>query len=115
MIEKPAFLQGFYSFEGSGLDTLQAFSVPITYKVPEDKRSQLIYFRAGNSSPELVCVAIVRDGKPVRYFPIAGKGSVHVPLAVVEDMHPGTRVELMFSAPAGEKGTLVIDLGLMEF
>ena len=115
MTEKPAFLQGFYPFEGSGIDKLQPFSTPITYKVPEDKRSQFVYFRAGNSSPEMVCVAMLRDGQPTRYFPIGGKGSVHVPLAVVEDLHPGTMLELQFAAPAGEKGTLVIDVGLMEF
>ena len=115
MTEKPAFLQGFYAFEGRGIDSLQPFSTPVTYTVPFDKRSQFIYLRAGNSSPELVCVVMLRDGNPSRYFPIGGKGAVHVPLAVVEDMHPGTVVELQFSAPQGVTGTLVIDVGLMEF
>jgi assimilatory nitrate reductase catalytic subunit len=115
MTEKPAFLQGFYPFEGQGLHSPQPFSTPINYQVPFDKRSQFVYFRAGNSSSEMVCVVVLRDGKPTRYFPIPAKGAVHVPLAVVEDMHPGTQVELRIAAPEGQTGTLVIDLGLMEF
>jgi hypothetical protein len=115
MIETPAFLQGIYTFEGRGLDSPQPFSSPITYKVPFDKRSQLVYFRAGNSSPEMVYVVLTRDGKPTRYFPVAAKGATHVPLAVVEDLHPGTQLDLLFAAPEDEKGTLVIDVGLVEF
>ncbi len=115
MTEKPAFLQGVYAFEGHGLNSLQPFSTPITYTVPFDKRSQFIYFRAGNSSPEMVFVVLAQDGKPTRYFPMGGKSSVHVPLAVVEDLHPGTKLELLFGAPEGLQGTVVIDVGLMEF
>ncbi len=115
MLEKPAFIQGIFSFEGKGLQSPQPFSPPITYKVPFDKRSQLVYFRAGSSSPEMVCFLLVRDGKPVRYFPVAAKGATHVPLAVVEDLHPETQLEVMFAAPAGEKGTVVLDIGMMEF
>ena len=115
MLEKPAFIQGIFAFEGKGLQSPQPFSPPITYKVPFDKRSQLIYFRAGSSSPEMVCFTLVRDGKPVRYFPIAAKGATHVPLAVVEEMHPETQLEVLLAAPAGEKGTVVLDIGMMEF
>ncbi len=115
MLEKPTFIQGIFAFEGKGLQSPQPFSPPITYKVPFDKRSQLIYFRAGSSSPEMVCFALVRDGKPVRYFPIAAKGATHVPLAVVEDMHPETQLEVLLAAPAGETGTVVLDIGMMEF
>ena len=115
MLEKPAFIQGIFSFEGKGLQSPQPFSPPLTYKVPFDKRSQLVYFRAGSSSPEMIYLTLVRDGKPVRYFPIAAKGAVHVPLAVVEDMHPETQLEVLLAAPAGEMGSVVLDIGLMEF
>ncbi len=115
MLEKPAFLQGIFAFEGTGLDTPRPFASPVTYKVPFDKRSQLVYLRAGNSSPEMIYIVLLRDGNPVRYFPIGGKSAVHVPLAVVEDMHPETQLEVHYAAPAGEKGSVVVDIGLMEF
>ena len=50
----------------------------------------------------------------MRYFPIAAKGTEHVPLAVVEDLEPDTKIELFVAAPAGASGTLVIDVGLLE-
>jgi hypothetical protein len=56
----------------------------------------------------------MRDGRPMRYFPIAAKGAEHVPLAVVEDISPETRLEVFFAAPSGAQGTLVIDIGMLE-
>ena len=56
----------------------------------------------------------MRDGSPMRYFPIGAKGDVHVPLRVVEDLAAGTTVELWLAAPAGVSGTVVVDLGLVE-
>ena len=56
--------------------------------------TQTVYFRGGNSLDELVCVVLMRDGVPMRYFPIAAKGDVHVPLRVVEDLAPGTVLKL---------------------
>ncbi|HEX4807556.1 MAG TPA: hypothetical protein VH325_01420 [Bryobacteraceae bacterium] len=115
MSEKPKFLQGVFAFEGRGLPSPQPFAPPLIYKVPFDKRSQLIYFRAGNSTPEMVSVVLLRDGKPMRYFPVGGKGAIHVPLAVVEDLQPDTSIELRIAAPEGVTGAVVLDLGLMEF
>jgi hypothetical protein len=73
MLEKPKFLQGVYKFQGRGLDVPEPLPSPVSYKVPFDKRSQLVYFRAGNSSGELIYVVLMRDGKPMRYFPIGAK------------------------------------------
>ena len=56
----------------------------------------------------------MRDGEPMRWFPIGAKGDVHVPLRVVEDLTGGTVVELHAAAPEGVTGELVIDLGLVE-
>ena len=75
---------------------------------------QALYFRGGNSSDELVTVVLMRDGVPMRYFPMGAKGSVHVPLRVVEDLEGGTVVELRLLAPLGVTGTVVVDLGLVE-
>lgn len=110
----PKFLSGIFAFAGSGLSSSTALGSGLVYTVPSDKRSQLIYFRGGNSAAELVCVSLLRDGKPFRLFPIGAKASIHVPLAVVEDLFPETRMEVQVSAPAGISGELVIDIGLVE-
>ena len=82
--------------------------------MPADKRGQLIYFRGGNSTAELAYVTLMQDGKPARTFSVGAKSGVHVPLAVVEDLQPDTRIEVFFGAAAGVSGTLVIDIGIIE-
>jgi len=115
MIEsRPQFLQGIYPFLGGGYEKLGPLSEKLVYTVPADKRTQLIYLRAGNSSAEMVYIVLMRDGVPMRYFPIGAKGAGHVPLAVVEDLFPETRLDVFFAAPTGAQGTLVIDIGLLE-
>ncbi len=114
MLENPKFLQGLYSFEGRGLDTPSPFESAVAYKVPFDKRSQLIYLRAGNSCPEMIYLLMKRDGKAMRYFPIGAKGAIHVPLAVVEDILPDTRLEVFYAAPEGVQGFVTLDIGLVE-
>ena len=114
MQETPSFIQGLYSFEGRGLNTPVAFDPPLTYTVPFAKRSQLIYFRAGNSSAEMIYVVVMRRSEPLRYFPIGAKSAVHVPLAVVEDLTPETRVDVLIGAPEGVQGTVLLDIGFVE-
>jgi hypothetical protein len=110
----PVFLQGVFTFEGKGLDAPAPVSPELAYVVPDGTTAQAVYFRGGNAAAELVTVVLMRDGKPMRYFPIGAKGDVHVPLRVVEDLMAGTSVELWIGAPAGLSGTVVIDLGLVE-
>src|ERR687894_827658 len=86
----------------------------LRYTVPSGATAQALYFRGGNSTDHLVYVLLVRDGVPVRGFPIGAKGDVHVPLRVVEDLPGGTVVELQAAAPIGVVGDLVVDLGLVE-
>lgn len=111
---QPQFLQGIYPFLGVGYEKLGPLSEKLLYRVPSDKRTQLIYMRAGNSCAEMVYLVLMRDGQPMRYLPIAAKGAEHVPLAVVEDISPETRLEVFFAAPPGAQGTLVIDIGMLE-
>jgi hypothetical protein len=110
----PRFLNGVFPFQGSGYDKPAVVSDKLVYNVPADKRAQLIYLRAGNSSGELVYLSLMRDGKPMRYFPIGAKCGEHVPLAVVEDLFPETRLEVLVAAPPGTVGHLVLDIGLLE-
>ena len=115
MIEsQPQFLRAMCPFAGTGYDKLAPLGDKLVYTVPSDKRTQLIYFRAGNSCAELVCVALMRDGVPMRYFPVGAKAVQHIQLAVVEDIFPETRLEVFFAAPSGAQGMLVIDIGLLE-
>jgi hypothetical protein len=110
----PRFLQGIYAFEGKGLDQPVPVDGAPGYVVPDGIVAQAVYFRGGNSADDLICAVLMRDGKPMRYFPIGAKGDVHIPLRVVEDLHSGTSVELYLAAPAGVTGTVIVDLGMVE-
>ncbi len=109
----PRFIFGVFPFEGGGLDA-PAVLANATYSVPADKRAQFIYLRAGNSVDALIYVVLMRDGKPMRYFPVGAKSSLHVPLAVVEDIFPETKLDVFVGAPKGAIGSLVLDIGLLE-
>jgi len=112
--ERPAFIQGLYEYKGKGLGCPASFDPPVSYKVPSDVRAQTIYFRAGNPAPELIFLVLMRNGAPMRYFPVGAKAGVHVPLAVVEDLAPESRIEVMIAAPEGQASAVVLDVGFME-
>lgn len=111
---RPHFLQGIQPFDGKGLDQPFLLDATLTYQVPDGATSQLVYFRGGNSTSELICVVLMRDGRPMRYFPIGARSEVHVPLRVVEDLDAGTSIEVHLAAPVGVAGAVVVDLGLVE-
>lgn len=114
MESTPHFIQGVFSFSGTGLSAPVPLGDGVGYTVPADKRSQLIYFRAGHTADALVAVSLLRDGKPLRLFPLGAKSSVHVPLAVVEDLMPDCRLDVAVAAPSGVAGEIVLDIGLIE-
>jgi hypothetical protein len=114
MLEKPAFIQGLFAWEGKGLECPSSFDPAVSYTVPEDKRVQTIYFRAGNASAEMIYLVLTTGGRPMRYFPVGAKGAIHVPLAVLEDISPGSRVEILIAAPKGLKSSVLLDVGFME-
>jgi hypothetical protein len=87
----PRFLNGVYSFVGAGYEKPSLLSGKLTYSVPPDKRTQLIYFRGGNSCDEMIYFVMTRDGVPMRYFAVGARAGTHVPLAVVEDLCPETK------------------------
>jgi len=110
----PRFLHGVYPITGEGLGKPGPLDPALRYQVPAGKTAQALYFRGGNSTDELVYLLLVRDGQPMRWFPIGAKGDCHVPLRVVEDLPGGSVVELHAAAPQGVTGELVVDLGLVE-
>jgi assimilatory nitrate reductase catalytic subunit len=114
MHTKNRFLQGIYQFTGVGVDKPAPIHETLTYVVPDGSIAQALYFRGGNTTDELVTVLLMRDGVPMRYFPIGARSDVHVPLRVVEDLEGGTALELAIAAPDKLTGTVVVDLGLVE-
>jgi hypothetical protein len=114
MTPTPRFIQGTFSFTGRGLASPHPLHDSARFTVAPDKRAQLIYMRGGNSCEALICLVLTVDGKPVRYFPIGAKASLHVPLAVVEDLFPESKLEVLVAAPEGASGIAVVDFGLLE-
>lgn len=114
MISKNLFLQGIFPFEGAGLSTPVTIHPSLPRVVPDGVINQPLYFRGGNTAPELVTVVLVRDGVPMRYFPMGARGDVNVPLRVVEDIEGGSVIELQLFAEAGANGSVVVDLGMVE-
>jgi assimilatory nitrate reductase catalytic subunit len=112
MSSHPRFLQGVFGFEGQGLERPTLLDPALTYVVPRDREAQMVYFRGGNASDDLVDVVIMRDGEPMRHFPMGAKESTHVPLRVVEDLLADTKLEVFIGAEGS--GKVVIDLGLVE-
>jgi assimilatory nitrate reductase catalytic subunit len=110
----PQFLQGVFAFTGAGYEKPCFLNEKLTYTVPPDKRTQPIYFRGGNSSDAMIFVVLMRDGAPMRYFAIGARSGTHVPLAVVEDLFPDTKIELLLGAPSGATGIVMIDFGMVE-
>jgi hypothetical protein len=110
----PKFLQGVFAYEGQGLDAPYLLDESLSYAVPAGATAQPVYFRGGNSSDEMVYLALMRDGAPMRYFPLAAKGSTHVSLRVVEDLPADTVLEVFLAAPKGVTGTVVVDTGLVQ-
>jgi len=111
---KNRFLQGIYQFTGGGIDKPAPLDAALSYLVPDGSVAQALYFRGGNTTDELIAVVLMRDGVPMRYFPIGAKADVHVPLRVVEDLEGGTAVELYLAAPEGLSGSVIVDVGLVE-
>jgi hypothetical protein len=114
MQETPKFIQGVYAFHGAGLRELVPLRPAVVYKVPYDKRAQLVYLRAGNPTAEMIFLVLSRAGHPMRYFAIGAKGAIHVPLVIVEDIDPETELTLGVGAPQGLEGDVMLDIGLVE-
>jgi hypothetical protein len=110
----PRFLQGFFTFDGKGFEDPVPLDPSLRYVVPAGATTQPVYFRGGNSTDEMITIVLMRDGTPMRYFPIAAKGATHVSLRVVEDLLADTVLELFIAAPADVGGTVLVDFGMVE-
>ena len=110
----PRFLQGVFPFAGRGFFDLGPLNDALCYQVPEGCTAEIIYFRAGNLSDDLLYLALSVNGRPVRYFPVGPKADFHVPLSIIESHPAGSRIEIGLAAPRGLTGTVVLDVGILE-
>ena len=99
---------------GDFTDSPALLDSSLRYVVPAGMITQPVYFRGGNSADELITIVLMRDGAPMRYFPMGAKDGVHVPLRVVEDLIADTVIEVFVAAPDGLSGTVFVDIGLVE-
>ncbi len=86
----------------------------LSYTVPAGKTAELIYFRAGYLSEDLIYFSITANTTPIRYFPVGPKSDIHVTLAIAESHPGGARFDVCLAAPRGLVGTAVLDVGLVE-
>ncbi len=68
--------------------------------------------RAGNTTEGMVNITVLKDGKAMRYVPVAAKSAIHVPLAIVDELRPGTEISIAVAAKA--PGKLILDVGVLE-
>lgn len=108
------FLQGVFPFLGRGIYEPAPLNDALCYRVPRGRSAEVLYFRAGNLSDDLIYFALIANGAPIRYFPVGPKNDIHVPLAIVESYGAGTRIEVALAAPSGLAGTIVVDVGIVE-
>jgi hypothetical protein len=114
VLESPKFIQGIFSFAGAGLDEPVPLGPEATHTVAADKRAQLIYLRAGNSTDEMIYLLLTKNQRAMRYFPIGAKNAIHVQLAIVEDIEPESKLDVRIGAAQGVNGSVVVDIGLVE-
>ena len=85
----------------------------LVYRCPRDREAQLVYFRGGQRSAHLIYVVIMRDGEPMRYFPIGAESATHVALRSSRTCSP-TRASRSTSPRREGAGQVVLDIGLVE-
>ena len=114
MKSTPRFLQGVYPITGEGLAKPGPVDPAPALHGARGVPAQALYFRAGNSTAELVYVLLLRDGEPMRWFPIGAKGDMHVPLRVVEDLPGGTVSSCTPRPPRASPASSWSTCGLVE-
>jgi len=114
-VARPFFFQGVFPFLGSGLTNPRLLNPELVYTVPEGYKAALMYFRGGNASDQLIYLSVVSNGAAKRYFPIGPQDGAHVELVIKDDIAAGTRLELHLAAGAGVLGTVVVDVGFLEW
>lgn len=103
-------LQTISEIEGEGLHAPQPLN--LSYTVPQGCSAGVQYVRSGSTVTGMTNVTLLKNGKVMRYVPVAAGGVIHVPLAIVDDLQTGTEIEVV--AVAEGSGTLILDIGVLE-
>jgi hypothetical protein len=103
-------LQTITDIEGEGIDSPQ--DLYLTYSVSQGCTAGVQYVRAGNTTEGMINITVLKDGKAMRYVPVAAGGAIYVPLAIVDELQPGT--EISIAAAAKGSGKLILDVGILE-
>ena len=82
-------LQTITDIEGEGIDSPQ--HLRLTYSVSQGCTAGVQYVRAGNTTEGIINITVLKDGKAMRYVPVAAGGAMHVPLAIVDEFLKTTR------------------------
>jgi assimilatory nitrate reductase catalytic subunit len=114
-VARPIFFQGVFPFLGSGLTNPRLLNPELVYTVPAGHKAALMYFRGGNASDQMIYLSVMGDGAAKRYFPIGPQDGTHVELVIKDDIAAGTRLELYLAAGPGVLGTVVVDVGFLEW
>ena len=112
---RPVFFQGVLPFLGDGLMNPRLLNPEMVYTVPAGCNAALMYIRAGNASDQMICLSVVGDGRVRRYLPIGPQEGSHVELVIKDAIPAGTRLELHLSTGPGVLGTVVVDVGFLEW
>ncbi len=103
-------LQTIAEIEGEGLDSPQPLN--LSYAVPQGCTAGVQYVRSGSTVQGMANITLLQNGKVMRNVPVAAGGAMHVPLAIVDELRPGT--EISISVAAEGSGKLILDLGILE-
>ncbi len=57
-------------------------------------------------------ITLLHNGEVMRYVPVAAASGTYVPLAIVDELQPGTEVTVAVAAEGA--GTLILDVGILE-
>ena len=92
-----------FAFEGAGSTEPFLLDPSLVYTVPPTARRSSSTSAAGNASAHLIYVVIMRDGEPMRYFPIGAQAGTHVALRWSRTCWPTRALELFVAAPEGAR------------
>jgi len=103
-------LQTVTDTEGECVDSPQDLN--LTHRVSQGCTAGVQYVRVGNTTEGMIDISVHEDGKRMRYVPVGAGGAIHEPLAIVDELQPGT--EIPTAAAAEESGTMILDVGILE-
>ncbi|CAA9443935.1 MAG: hypothetical protein AVDCRST_MAG28-792 [uncultured Rubrobacteraceae bacterium] len=103
-------LQTITEIQGEGLNSPTPLN--LYYTVPQGCTAGVQYVRAGSTVGGMLNITLLQNGKVMRYIPVAAGSATHVPLAIVDELQPGTEVSVAVAAEGS--GTLILDIGVLE-